>query len=159
MSLLIEIAMQIWPETITQLQCPKSSHLERDAANDGFSEILRLLDTHMWKLPPFSVFLSVAALHFLNTFLPSRPEQLHHAWEAQGTPKERNTIFFQTVREPLGMSCYSSPERRSHSVTNTGLIVSLITGEARHLSCFTLWGFSLKEPLLLIHHCQKYHFF
>lgn len=47
------------------------------------------------------------------------------------------------------MGC--SPERRSHFVTNTGLgaIVSLITGEARHLSCFTL-DFHWKNILLLI---------
>ena len=99
---------------------------------------------------------------FLEYFSPKSPWANSPCLGSSGHPeREKYKIFFQTVREPLGISCYSSPERWSHSVTDTGLgvIVSLITGESRHLSCFTLWGFSLKEPLLLIHHCQKYHSF
>lgn len=72
---------------------------------------------HVWKSPPPSIFLSVALLHFLNTFLQSCPEQSHSAREAQSCPRERNTIF-QAAREPSGMGCSSSPERRSCPVTN-----------------------------------------
>lgn len=143
---------------MTQLQCLKSSHLKREAADDGFSE--NAPSRHIYVkvasfFPYFSLWLQ---FHFLNTFLLSSRKYFPYAWEVQGTPMERNSslLFFQTIRGPLGMG--PSPER-SHLVTNTGLgaAVSLITGETRHLSCFTLQGFSLKEHLLLIHHCQKYY--
>lgn len=84
----------------------------------------------MWKLLPFSIFLSAAFLHLLSTFLPSSPEPTPPCWGKLRAPRGENTIFLSCK----GIIVIAAIKDHAQSVTRVGIKVRLIPEEARHLS-------------------------
>lgn len=77
--------------------------------------------------------------------------------KAQCTPRGRHKII-QAVQEPLGMGCHRDSERRPGSATKRSRGQDKFWSPKKQAISLALHSkFSLKEPLLLIHQCQKYY--